>query len=487
MTLGDTMKSARLLMFVAWSATLYGQTAPSVTGVVNSASFDNRLSPGALASVYGTNLGTSTSTSVTVGGKAAAVLFASAGQFSIQIPFDAPTGATSIQVANSAPFNVTLSAYAPGLFTASQTGTGLASASHSDGTPVTTTSPAALGETVSFFANGLGPTNPAVATGVAAPASPQAATLVQPTVTIGGQAALVKSAFLAPGQVGVYQVNVQLPASGVANGTPSVVLMIGGSASNTVTLAVGQPVVNPIPVIGGVISATGIPGSVQNNIESGSWVAIYGTNLADSTMDWTGKIVNGILPTTLGGVSVTIGGKAAAVYYISPGQLDVQASDGLSGSVPVVVTNNGRISGPGTAQAQDYAPALFQWGSFKYAVATRYPDNAYIGGLNFGSPYQNAKAGDVLILWATGFGPTNPAAAAGTVVGAAGYTTTPVTATLGGNPISVLATALSPGLAGVYQIAVEIPNDAPSGDLLIRATIQGNQTPDNVYLYIAPQ
>src|ERR1017187_2246688 len=92
------MNSGRLLMLLAGSIVMYGQTTPVVTGIVNSASQDNRLSPGALASVYGTNLGSSTATSVTIGGKTAAVLFASPNQFSIQIPFDAPVGATSIQV-----------------------------------------------------------------------------------------------------------------------------------------------------------------------------------------------------------------------------------------------------------------------------------------------------------------------------------------------------------------------------------------------------
>jgi uncharacterized protein (TIGR03437 family) len=477
------MNSGRLLMFLAGSIAMYGQTTPVIAVAVNGASDDNRLSPGALADVFGTNLGSATTTSVTIGGKAAAVLYASPAEFIIQIPFDAPVGATSIQVANSAAFPLTLSAYAPGLFTVNSSGTGLAAAVHAAGTVVTTTNPASPGETISLLATGLGATSPAVAAGVAAPASPPASTLAQPTVTVGGQAVVVKSSVLAPGQVGLYQVDIQLPSSGLANGTPPVVLTVNGSSSNTVTLPVGPAV----PFVGGVASATGIPGSVQNNIESGSWVAIYGTNLADATMDWSGKIVNGILPTTLGGVSVTIGGKPAAVYYISPGQLNVQAPDGLSGAVPVVVTNNGRVSAPGTAQAQSYAPALFQWGSIKYAVTTRYPDNAYIGGPNFGSPYQSASAGDVLILWATGFGPTNPAAPAGTVVSGAAFTTTAVTATLGGAPLTVLGTALSPGLAGVYQIAVQVPNDAPSGDLLIRASIAGNQTPDNVYLYLAPK
>ena len=78
-----------------------------------------------------------TSVPVTVGGKYAAVRFASLTQFSIQIPFDAPAGATTIQVGNSAAFSITLSQFAPALYTANQTGSGNASALHSDGRPIT--------------------------------------------------------------------------------------------------------------------------------------------------------------------------------------------------------------------------------------------------------------------------------------------------------------------------------------------------------------
>ena len=66
-------------------------SAQTIVDVYNSASFDTRLSPGVLAAVYGTNLGTTTSTVVTVGGEAAAVLYASANQFSVQIPVMPPS------------------------------------------------------------------------------------------------------------------------------------------------------------------------------------------------------------------------------------------------------------------------------------------------------------------------------------------------------------------------------------------------------------
>jgi uncharacterized protein (TIGR03437 family) len=387
-----------------------------------------------------------------------------------------------VQVGSSAPFSITLTAYAPALFY--NQSSNVATALNASGSAVSATSPVALGETISLFATGLGATNPSVATGVAAPAAPPAVTLVQPIVTIGGLAASVVSSALAANQVGVYQITVTVPSTGLANGDQPVVLSANGSPSNTVQLPIGAAVTNPAPAIGGVVSATGIPGSVQPDIESGSWVAIYGSNLAGATRDWTGEIVNGNLPTDIDGTSVTINGKPAYVYFISPNQVNVQAPDGLSGDVQVIVTNNGQSSGPATATAATYAPAFFQWGPSKYALTTRYPDNAYIANPSLGPSYVAAQPGDVLILWATGFGPTSPLSTAGAENTGSHLITTMISVTVGGVAATVVGAALSPGLAGVYQVAIQLPPDVPSGDVLVQATVGGSSTPNNVYLFV---
>ena len=119
-------------------------------------------------------------------------------------------------------------------------------------------------------------------------------------------------------------------------------------------------------------------GGVSNNasgeaaIANGSWVSIYGSDLSATTRQWQDSDFAGnSLPTILDGVSVTINGKAAAVSYISPGQLNVQApTDSATGPVPVQVTNaNG--SATGTATLQKYAPAFFTFnGSYAAAVHT---------------------------------------------------------------------------------------------------------------------
>src|SRR5581483_10708560 len=89
-----------------------------------------------------------------------------------------------------------------------------------------------------------------------------------------------------------------------------------------------------------VNSATFQPGIVP-----GSWTTILGANLSTVSRTWTSSDFNGnLLPTNLSGARVTFNGIPAAVYYVSPTQLNVQAPEGISGNVTVQVTDNGTPS-----------------------------------------------------------------------------------------------------------------------------------------------
>jgi hypothetical protein len=120
------------------------------------------------------------------------------------------------------------------------------------------------------------------------------------------------------------------------------------------------------------ISANGVVNgaSFQPGIVANSWVTIQGTSLAPKTDDWSNSIVNGALPTSLDGVSVTMGGKPAYIYYIVPGQLNVLAPDVSQGPVSVVVTTPSGSSAAVTATAGLYGPAFFLWPASQ-VVATR--------------------------------------------------------------------------------------------------------------------
>src|SRR4051794_8544416 len=252
-------------------------------------------------------------------------------------------------------------------------------------------------------------------------------------------------------------------------------------------LSTSLPHADSVPVS---VTAVTNGASFQPGIAAGSWVTIQGANLANTNPGriWRGdEIVNGNLPTSLDGVSVMINNKPAYVYYVSPTQINVQApSDGSVGPVTVVVTNNGSITPGGTAQMQTFAPAFFQYSGTTYAIATRNPDNALIANPSAIPGTVAAKPNDVLILWGTGFGPTNPAVPAGTVVTGAPAVVTPPTITLN-NSISapVIGAALSPGSAGLYQIAIQLPGNTPTGDVTIQASVGGFQSPATIRIFVS--
>jgi uncharacterized protein (TIGR03437 family) len=478
----------RVFCLLVWLWTVHPSAAQVISKVVNAASLQPQFSPGCLAIITGTSLDAGMALSsvypASVGGKMAFVVSFSSTQFTIQIPVDAPLGPTGVQVGRSAPFAITLTEYSPALFTSSGQGSGNISGVHQDGNPINENDPAFPGETISVFATGLGATIPALRTGEPGPTNPPAATAAQPVVQYASQTATLISATMNPGAVGIYRITVRLTAEPVT-GIRTIALTIGGVASGfAVSIPIGAAYVKP--VISRVVSAAGGANSVQDKIQAGSWVSIYGSDLTLFTEDWTRALAasGGRLPIAVDGVKVTIDGKLAPVHYISPTQVNVQAPDSISGEVPVVVTFNGTSSAPFTAQAQAYAPAFFQWGTSKYAVATRYPDNQYVGGPILGSQWTAANAGDVVILWATGFGPTTPPIPAGMVVDRVSNVTAPVSVTVGGINAPVVGSALSAGLAGVYQVAIKLPMGIPPGDAPIKATVGGISTVDGVSLFV---
>jgi len=233
----------------------------------------------------------------------------------------------------------------------------------------------------------------------------------------------------------------------------------------------------PAPVIAKVVSAA----SFQAPIESGSWVMLQGAGLANDTRVWqSSDFVGNNLPVSLDGVSVTIDGRSAFVEYISPTQINVQApADTATGAVNVVVTNNGRSSAPATAQLQAVAPALFMSGTS--AIASLLPGYTPV------SATAPAMAGDLVVLWGTGFGPTNPSAPAGTIVTGAPAMSTPPVVTVGGVQVPVVSSVLTTGTVGLYQITIQLPANVPAGTPVVQASIGGVPTQAGVTIFVGAQ
>jgi uncharacterized protein (TIGR03437 family) len=229
-----------------------------------------------------------------------------------------------------------------------------------------------------------------------------------------------------------------------------------------------------------VNGASFTPGIVPN-----SWFTITGTNLSATTRTWDNAIVNGQLPTTLDGVSVTVGGKPAPVFFISPTQINAVAPDVGTGSMQVKVnTATGGESAAATVNSNTVDPAFFLWGG-KYPVATRQDFTLAVKNGTLGAPTTPAKPGEVIILWGTGFGPTTPPAPFGVQIPASTFpTANPVKVSVGGTDAEFFGAAMAPGFAGLYQVAIRIPASAADGDLSIVATVNGAQSPASTVITI---
>jgi uncharacterized protein (TIGR03437 family) len=228
--------------------------------------------------------------------------------------------------------------------------------------------------------------------------------------------------------------------------------------------------------------------SFQPGIVPDSWITIKGSNLSAVTDTWDKEIVNGKLPTILDGVTVTVGGKLAYVYYVSPTQINAIAPDVGSGTMSVTVSNGSSTSPALSANSNPLNPAFFLWPN-NQAVATHTDGTwAVKNGTFAGATTVAAKPGEYVVLWGTGFGPTTPAAPLGVQIppGQIYSSSNQVTATVNGTPATVYANSasLAPGFAGLYQLAVQIPANAPDGDLPVVATIAGAQSPTGVVIAV---
>ena len=207
-------------------------------GVVSAASFVASAARGGLVSIFGSNLGSGGNTTVWVNGSVAPVFFASPGQFNVQVPWEVTGMGSFNMIVNGMPSNVQsvgVYTYSPDVFVVSSA---QAAITHADGSLVSDSSPAAVNETVVVYCTGLGPVNGPMVTGApASSTSLQAITTTQPaTATLGGVPATVSFSGLAPGFIGLYQVNVQVPA----NAPPGSLLTIaiGGGMAPSVPLPV---------------------------------------------------------------------------------------------------------------------------------------------------------------------------------------------------------------------------------------------------------
>jgi len=259
---------------------VYASPVAGTLATVNAASYEKAVAPGQIVAAFGSGFPSGTAinaagltlplpselekTSVRVNGVTAPLFYAGAGgafgdgvfQINYQLPYETAAGTALVEVLYDSKLvaseYLTVSTAAPGVFTANSSGQGQAVALNQDftfnGDPAANpkAKPEARGRYLVIYANGQGGQLLDSATrqlmtllsGYAAPSSPLYVTANNPTVTIGGVTAPVAFSGLSPGFVGLWQINVQIPANApVGSGVP-LVISFGEKNSRSTTIAV---------------------------------------------------------------------------------------------------------------------------------------------------------------------------------------------------------------------------------------------------------
>jgi uncharacterized protein (TIGR03437 family) len=238
------------------------------------------------------------------------------------------------------------------------------------------------------------------------------------------------------------------------------------SLADDIGFTLSAPSAPPVITPGGIVSASAFGGFPT--IAPGSWIEIYGDNLfSQSPQQWAlSQFANGVAPTSLGGVSVSVGGASAAfVDFVSASQVNALVpstapigstfitltnANGASDNYPIYVnaTQPGILAPPTfTVNGKQYVGAVFSDGQ-TFAL----PQNAIPG-----VPSRPAQPGDVLIIYGVGFGPVTGGFTAGTIVTAANSLVTPVQFSFGSTQATLNYSGLAPSFTGLYQFNVVVP------------------------------
>ena len=231
----------------------------------------------------------------------------------------------------------------------------------------------------------------------------------------------------------------------------------------------------------GVISASGY--GALSAIAPGTWMEIYGTNLANvNPRIWgSGDFTGNNAPTALGGTTVTVGGQSAFIDYVSPAQVNAQVPSNIgSGPQKVIVTTPGGTSAAYTVTVNQVEPGLlalplFNVNGAQYVTAL-FPDGATFvapPGSISGVTSVRARPGDTIVFYGIGFGSVTPNIPAGQLVTQANNLSG-FQISIGGVPATVAFAGLTGGVVGLYQFNVVIPPVPASDSVPVTFSLGGS-------------
>jgi uncharacterized protein (TIGR03437 family) len=233
----------------------------------------------------------------------------------------------------------------------------------------------------------------------------------------------------------------------------------------------GASTTNPPPVIssGGVVDAAAYLGTLSN----WGWSSIFGTNLASQTLTWDAAIVNGKLPASLGGTTVTVNGQPAYLSYASPSQVNFLVPPVFTRTTENATvelrTANGTITYAATGSVNTAQ-------LFGYGEGTQQRPWAYLNGGNTlaappgavaGLTSRPARGGDTLTIYFTGGVATSPLATPGEINAA------PLVCAAGGPQILLDTARVTSDYCGmigpgVFQINFRLPAFSSEKDVSLK-------------------
>jgi uncharacterized protein (TIGR03437 family) len=263
---------------------------------------------------------------------------------------------------------------------------------------------------------------------------------------------------------GAAQVTVLNPAPG------------GGSSGVAVFTISTAPVISPSGVVNAASFAGGQP------IAAGTIAAVFGSNLAGATAQ--ASVLP--LPTMLAGVSVLVNNQPAPLFFVSPLQINFLAPWEVQGQsqIAVSVQSGGVTSAAQTVNLAPTGPALFatnMQGTGQGAVlisgtaSLAAPAGAFPGS-------RPARRGEYIEIYGVGLGAASnqPASGAAALGIPLSTTTTMPLVTIGAAPANVIFSGLAPGFAGLYQVNVQVPDNAPTGNAVPVALAIGGVSANTV-------
>ncbi len=254
-------------------------------------------------------------------------------------------------------------------------------------------------------------------------------------------------------------------------------------SANGFALATGTPVVGRI-----------VPNALISVFGQG--FAAAGTRAPSPVLDAAGRVAGNLADTCL-----EIGGARAPLFYVSPTQINAQAPSHLPpGQTPArVLRGCDKIyellpDSTITVAVAAVSPAFFNLGGNADGrnplVALHGGGPALVGPPELGAAFTPAEPGEVVTLFGTGFGTTEPALATGAIPGAAVPLAYDVSFSVGGIAVpsrDILYAGAAPCCAGLYQFTLRVPPDTSDGNAPVRATVRGIPSPAGPFLSVRRQ